>query len=302
MKKPELKGIVVPMVTPFKSNGSQDVDEKKLRELVNFLIDNGVHALIPCGGTGESVSLSPEENKRVIEITVDEASGRVPVVGGAKSPGTRNSVNLARDAKDVGVDVVMVIAPYYNKPITEEGYYEHFKAVAEEVDIPVLVYNLPRIQGEDIPIGVIARLAELDNIIGLKNSTTNFIHIAEAIKICKEKKISYLQGQAQVFLPSLILGAQGSITSILNAVPAVFVDLYDSFMRGDLVKARELHFKLLPLIKLGGSPVLVKAALEILGHPVGPPRKPLMPATENEKRKIRDTLLTLSLEPKKQER
>lgn len=299
MKKPELKGIVVPMVTPFKSNGSQDVDEEKLRGLVNFLIDNGVHALIPCGGTGESVSLSPGENKRVIEITVGEVNGRVPVIGGAKSPGTRNSVNLARDAKDVGADGVMVIAPYYNKPITEEGYYEHFKAVAEEVDIPVLVYNLPRIQGEDIPISVIVCLAELDNVIGLKNSTTNFIHIAEAIKICEEKKISYLQGQAQIFLPALILGAQGSVTSILNAVPAIFVDLYESFMRGDLDKARELHFKLLPLIKLGGSPVLVKAALEILGHPVGSPRKPLMPATENEKRKIRETLLTLSLEPRR---
>ena len=189
----------------------------------------------------------------------------------------------------------MIIGPYYNNPITEEGYYEHFRTVAEEADIPVLIYNLPRVQGEDVPISVIARLAELDNILGIKNSTKNFVHIPQAIKICNEKKKSYMQGLAQNFLPSLILGAHGSITSILDVAPTIFVDIYDSFMRGDISKARELQFKLLPLIRLGGSPVLVKAALEFLGHPVGPPRKPLMPATENEKRKIRDTLSSLDL-------
>lgn len=300
MMKVKLQGIVVPMVTPFKSDSSQNVDEGNLRNLVNFLIDSGVHALIPCGGTGESVSLSPEENKQVIGITVDEANGRVPVMGGAKSPGTRNSVNLARDAKDAGADGVMIIAPYYLSPIKKEGYYEQFRAVAEEVDIPVLLYNLSRMQSEDLPVDVVARLADLDNVIGLKNSTANVLHITEAIKVCKEKKIAYLQGQAQMFVPSLILGSQGSITSILNAVPAIWVDIYNSFIRGDFERARELHFKLLPLIKLGGSPVVVKAALNMLGVEVGVPRKPLMPATENEKKKIKVALQTLGLETVKE--
>lgn len=295
MRKPKLRGIIVPIVTPFKSNRSQDVDEERLRDLVRFLISSGVHGLIPCGGTGESVSLSQEENKRVIEITVDEVHGKVPVIGGAKSPGTRNSVNLAEDAKEAGVDGVMIIGPYYNKPIKEEGYYEHFKTVIEEIGIPVLIYSLPRMMGEDLPIGVIARLAELDNILGLKNATSNFVHISKSIRICRKRNISYFQGQAQNFLPSLILGSQGSITSILNVVPSIFVDLFDSFMTGNLTRARELHFKLMPLIELGGSPVLVKAALDILGHPVGPPRKPLMKASENEKKKIKERLSALSL-------
>jgi 4-hydroxy-tetrahydrodipicolinate synthase len=295
MKRLELKGIIVPMVTPFRSDRDQEVDEQKLRSLVGFLVDSGVQGLMPCGGTGESVSLSPEENRRVIEITIDEANGRVPVIGGAKSPGTRNSVGLAADVKDAGADAALIIGPYYNKPITEEGYYEHFRTVADEVDIPILVYNLPRMQGEDIPINVIARLTELDNVVGLKNATSNFIHISEAVKICKEKKKSYFQGEAHLFFPSLILGAQGSITSILNVVPSMFVDLYDSFMTGNIDKARELHFKLLSLMKLGGSPVVVKAALDILGVPVGYPRKPLMPVTEDEKRRIRDVLTNLGL-------
>jgi len=295
MKEFELKGIVVPMVTPFESSKDQEVDEEKLRDLVNFLIDNKVHALMPCGGTGESVSLSSEENRRVIEITVDEANGRVPVIGGAKSPGTKNSVDLAKDAKEAGADAVLVIGPYYNEPITEEGYYEHFRTVVDEVSIPVLVYNLPRIQGKDLPISVISRLADLENVIGLKNSTPNMFHASEAIVVCRQKKKAYMQGLAHLFLPSLILGAQGSITSALNVAPALFVDLFDSFMKGNMDRAREMHFRLMSLMKLGGSPVMVKAALGIMGHPMGPPRKPLMPAAENERKKISDVLSTLGL-------
>jgi 4-hydroxy-tetrahydrodipicolinate synthase len=295
MRKLELKGIVVPMVTPFKSNKKQDLDEEKLRDLVNFLLDSGVHALMPCGGTGESVSLSPEENRKVIEITVDEVNGKVPVIGGAKSPGTKNSVDLAKGAKEAGADAVLVQGPYYIEPITEEGYYEHFRTVADEVDIPVLVYNLPRVQGKDIPVNVISRLADLENIIGLKNSTPNMLHASEAVTVCRQKGIAYMQGLAHLFLPSLVLGAQGSITSVLNVGPALFVDLFDSFTKGNMDRARELHFRLMPLMKLGGSPVMVKAALEMMGHPMGPPRKPLMPAAENERKKISDVLSTLGL-------
>lgn len=295
MRKFGLKGIAVPMVTPFKSDKRQDVDEEKLRSLVNFLIDQGVHCLIPCGGTGESVRLSPEENKRVIEITVDETRRRVPVIGGAKSAGTRNSVDLAKGALEAGADGALVVGPYYDKH-TEEGYYTHFKTVAEEVDIPILIYNLPRMHGEDLPLSVIARLAESDSFIGLKNSTENLLHITEAITICKEKGISYMQGQAALFLPCLHLGAQGSITSIVNAVPSIFVELYDSFVKGQWNRARELHFQMLPLFKLGGSPVTVKAALELIGHPMGPPRKPLLLANENQTARIKDALKKLGME------
>jgi 4-hydroxy-tetrahydrodipicolinate synthase len=299
MKEMELKGIIVPMVTPFKSDSTENVDEEKLRELVRFLIDNGVHGLMPCGGTGESVSLSPEENKRIIEITVEETRGRVPVIGGAKSPGTKLSTRLAKDAKDVGASCALVIGPYYNEPITEEGYYVHFWTIAELAEIPILVYNLPRMQGKDIPLSVISRLAQLDKVVGLKNATANVLHITEAIAVCKKWNVSYLQGLAHMFFPSLVLGSQGSITSALNVAPALFVDLFNSFTKGDMNRAREINYRLLPLMKLGGSPVMVKAALEIIGHPMGPPRKPLMSADENEKRSISSVLSTCGLIPYK---
>jgi 4-hydroxy-tetrahydrodipicolinate synthase len=295
MKTPKIKGIVIPMVTPFKSNKRQDIDEEGIRHLVNVLLDSEVHALMPCGGTGESVSLSPEENKRVIEVTVEEVNGRVPVIGGAKSPGTRNSVNLAKDAKEVGADVVLVQGPYYLKPITTEGYYQHFKTVVDEAEIPVLVYNLEGVQGEDIPISVIERLTELDGILGLKNSTINLEHVSDAIKVCNKNKKTYFQGKGHLFYPSLALGAHGSITSILNAVPSIFVDLYKSWMRGEKERAMELHFKLMPLLNLGTSPVVCKAALNLLGHPVGDPRKPLMPITSNKKQTLKDVLKELGL-------
>ena len=166
--------------------------------------------------------------------------------------------------------------------------------MADDIDIPVLIYNLPRVQGKEIPISVISRLADLSNIVGLKNSTPNMLHVSEAIAACRNK-IAYMQGLAHLFLPSLILGAQGSITSILNAAPAFFVNLFNFFMKGDIIKAQELHFRLMPLMKLGGSPVMVKAALEMMGHPMGVPRKPLMPASENERKRISDVLSTLGL-------
>jgi 4-hydroxy-tetrahydrodipicolinate synthase len=287
----------VPMVTPFKSSKNQDLDEERLRDLATFLISSKVHGLMPCGGTGEAVSLSPEENKRAIEITVEEARGRVPVIGGAKSPGTKLSIKLAKDAKDAGADGVLVIGPYYNEPITEEGYYEHFRAVAQEADIPVLAYNLPRMQGKDIPLSVISRLAELENIAALKNATSNLLHVTEAIAICKKWGMSYMQGLAPMFLPSLALGSQGSITSALNVAPALFVDLFNFFVKGDTERAKSLNERLLPLMKLGGSPVMVKAALEMMGHPMGPPRLPLIPADNNEKRKIASVLSVLNLMP-----
>lgn len=295
MKVPKLRGIIIPMVTPFKMNNSQDLDLEKLRYLVNFLVDEGIHGLIPCGGTGESVSLSPEENRKVIEVTVDEVRGRVPVIGGAKSPSTLNSLRLAIDAKEVGADGVMVQGPYYNHPVTEVGYYEHFKAVADEAKIPVLIYNLFRIQGENIPLKVISQLFKLDDIIGIKNTTEDFIHIANTIKLSKDNKKSYLQGLAHMLFPSLCMGSHGSITSLLSAVPSSFIELYRAYTRGNLEEAREIHYNLMPLIELGGSTVTVKAILEILGHPVGPPRKPMISATNAEKKKIKKVLNKMGL-------
>jgi 4-hydroxy-tetrahydrodipicolinate synthase len=295
MDRGRFKGIVVPMVTPFKENINQDVDEEKIRNLVNFFIDSGVNVLMPCGGTGESVSLSKKENKRIVEIVVDETNGRVPVIGGAKSPGTRNSIELAEDVKDVGADAALIQGPYYLDPITDEGFYQHFKTVSDQVDIPILIYNLERIQEGDIPISVIQKLYDLDNVIGLKNSTINLKHISDGIKISKESKKLYFQGKGELFFPSLALGAHGSITSIINAVPSFFVDIYKSFTSGNVDRAKDVHYKLMPLFKFGTSPSVCKAALELLGIPVGPPRKPLMPVSDEQKLRIKEILINLGL-------
>lgn len=293
MKKIRPEGIYIPMVTPFKDDASREIDDEALRDLINFLIDKGVQGLVPCGCTGEYMFLSKEEHQRVVEITVDEANGRVPIFAGAGNPGTKNAMNLAKHAKDVGADGVMVITPHREHP-SDEGIYTHFDMIAEEVDVPVMIYNFPDVTGFDIPPHVVSRLADLNNIVALKESTHSFFHLAEIIRLCKDK-ITVLKGFSEDLLPALVVGAQGGISSAYNIVPDLMVDLYQSFMRGDVKRAREIHFKLMPLWGMGLSPSTIKEALNMLGRPIGPPREPLLPASQEEKRKLREILLNLGI-------
>lgn len=298
MHKIKFKGIFPPIVTPFTNDSRQEVDEQALREVIRFLLDNGVHGIIPCGGTGEWLSLSEDEQKRIVEITVDEVKGRVPVVAGACAFSTKIAVKLAKNAKEVGADAVMVETPIPKGgqlPPPQE-VYEHHQLVADEAKIPVMMYN-----GADVYPKTVEKLVENGKIVAIKNSTRNIQNIYDLIKICGNK-VDYLQGYGDCFLPALLLGARGCITTHGNTAPKKHVELYDAFMRGDMAKAWQIHQELMPLwLEVGNNPAVAKEALRLLGHPVGlarmPGRKEGTYLSEALKIKIRDTLNRLALLP-----
>lgn len=271
MSKKGFKGIFPPMVTPFTTDSKQEVDEQALRGIVNFLLDSGVHGIIPCGGCGEWIALSEEEQKKVVEITVDEVNGRVPVVAGACAFSTKFAVRLAKNAKDAGADAVMVETPLpkgTQLPPPQE-VYEHHRAVADEADIPVMMYN-----GTDVYPKVVEKLVENEKIVAVKNSTRNMRNCYELIRICGDKA-DYIQGMGDCFLPALCLGARGCITSHANTTPKKHVELYEAFQREDISKAWQIHHELMPLwVEIGNNPAVVKEALRIIGHPVGLARMP----------------------------
>lgn len=296
MSKMMLKGIFPPMVTPFTNDSKQEVDEQALRDIVRFLLDNGVQGIIPCGGCGEWLALSEDEQKRIVEVTVDEVNGRIPVVAGACSFSTKIAVRLAKNAKDVGADAVMVETPIpkgTQLPPPQE-VYEHHSSIADEAGIPVMMYN-----GADVSPKIVEKLIENEKIVAIKNSTRNLQNIYDLIKICGSK-VDYFQGYGDCFVPALLLGARGCITSHANTAPKKHVELYEAFLKGDMDEAWRLHQELMPLwLELGNNPAIVKEALRILGHSVGlsrmPGRKEGIYLSDGLKMKIKDTLSRIGL-------
>jgi 4-hydroxy-tetrahydrodipicolinate synthase len=274
-----VKGIIPPLITPTIGK-NQEVDEEGIREHVNFVIEGGVHGVFPCGGTGEYSLMTREEHKKVNEIVIDEVNSRVPVIAGAGSPSTANAIDFAKAADDAGADAVMAITPYYYRHGSRE-LFEHFKAMSAAIGIPVLVYNCPFCSASsqiNMDPEFIAKLADF-NIIGIKDSTSQLSHLCEIIELAGER-ISVLQGMAEYLLPSLCIGAKGCVAVPSQIVPELYVELYDAFQKRNLQKARELHYKLLPLSKLQRkynipAPVFVKEADKALGMNRGVPKKPL---------------------------
>jgi 4-hydroxy-tetrahydrodipicolinate synthase len=254
-----------------------------------------VHALIPCGGCGEGHFLTEEEQKKVVEITVDETNGRVPVFAGVLTPGTKLAVMLAKQAKDVGADGVMVQTPHAYYP-DDEGIYEFYKTISEVVDIPILIYNLPRMtQNRDMPPEIIARLAEDDNIVAIKDSTS-LQHALEVVRLCGDK-IAVLKGKPVDLLASLLLGARGGVSDPYNVAPRLHVDMYEAAMRGDLKVAEEIHWKLYPLWLLhpAGAGNFAKTCMRMMGMPVGENRKPIRRLPKEREAKLREVLGALGL-------
>jgi 4-hydroxy-tetrahydrodipicolinate synthase len=298
--KKEFKGIITPIVTPFKHSAKQEIDEEKLRAHVNFLIENGLHGLFATSGTGEYFYLNEKEHKKQTEIIVDEVNNRVPVLAGAGSPGTQNAVKYAKSVEDIGADAIVVVGPYYGIPVSQEGIYQHYKTVGESVDIPVWVYNLTRVQPYgDISPEVIGRLANEGHIGGIKNSTSSMLHYSRMLMLTREKILSGEFtpgiGPERFFLPFLLLGGKVNVATCSNIAPRLHVQLYEAFIRGDLEKAKETHFKLVPLWNFGASPAMVKDALRMIGHDCGEARLPLLPLPEDERKKLRKVLNELSL-------
>ena len=257
------KGSIVAIVTPF-TNGK--LDHKKFRELIEFQIKNGTSGIVPCGTTGESATLSFEEHDRVIEIAVEQTNKRVPVIAGTGSNSTQEAIMLTQHAAKTGADASLQVSPYYNRP-PQKGLYEHFKAVADSVDIPIILYNIASRTGVNIEVDTIARLAkDCKNIVAVKEASGNLDQMAH-IKAACPKDFILLSGDDSLTLPVLGIGGRGVISVVANITPREVADLVENFENGKIEKAREIHYRLLPLVKamfIETNPIPVKTAMGLL--------------------------------------
>ncbi len=255
------KGSIVALITPFR-NGK--VDAKALGDLVEFHVKNGTDAILPCGTTGESATLDHSEHIMVIRMVIDSASGRIPVIAGTGSNSTAEAIHLTREAQKIGANAALLVSPYYNKP-TNEGLFLHYKAIAEAVDIPLILYNIPSRTGKNMEPETIARLSEIKNIVAVKEASGIMDQTSQIASLCK---ITILSGDDSLTLPLMALGATGVISVAANVVPDRVAALTRAWLEGDPQKARKLHYELLPLFKalfLETNPIPVKAALAAMG-------------------------------------
>jgi 4-hydroxy-tetrahydrodipicolinate synthase len=278
------KGSIVAIVTPF-TNGM--VDEKKLRELVDFQIENGTDAIVACGTTGESSTLDNEEHLNVIKIVFDQAKGRVPVIAGTGSNSTAEAIHLTREAKAIGVAGVLLVTPYYNKP-TQEGLYRHYLAIADAVEIPQILYNVPGRTAVNLLPETVARLAGHKNIVAIKEATGSLQQASEVLALCGDQ-IDVFSGDDFITFPMMACGAKGVISVTANIMPKAIGDLTDAFFAGDLEKARQLHLQTLKInnaMFIESNPVPVKTALAMMGKCSDEVRLPLVPMSDANKAKL----------------
>ena len=278
------KGSIVAIVTPFK-NGA--VDEEKLRELVEFQIEGGTDAIVPCGTTGESSTLDYEEHDRVIQIVVEQVKKRVPVIAGTGSNSTREAIEMTEHAKQLGADGCLLVTPYYNKP-TQEGLYLHYKAVAEAVAIPQILYNVPGRTGVNLLPETVARLSAIKNIVAIKEATGSLQQASEILALCGDQ-IDVLSGDDFITFPMMACGAKGVISVLANIMPKAVGDLTDAYFAGDLATARKLHLDTLKISNamfIESNPVPVKTALGLMGKCSDEVRLPLAPMSEANKNKL----------------
>ncbi|HZX36401.1 MAG TPA: 4-hydroxy-tetrahydrodipicolinate synthase [Thermodesulfobacteriota bacterium] len=282
------KGCFTALVTPFKDG---KVDEKSLGNLIEFQIKNGINGLVPCGTTGESATLSYEEHNRVIDITVETAAKRVPVIAGTGSNSTSETVMLTRHAEDMGADCALLITPYYNKP-TQAGLYEHYKTVAEEVTIPIMLYNVPGRTGVNMLPETVARLSEIKNIVGIKEATGNLQQISDVIEYSRPGFL-VISGDDFTTFPLLSIGGHGVISVTSNVSPKDVSDMCSLFFNGKAEESRRLHYKLQPLHRamfIETNPVPVKTALSMMGMMKEEFRLPLVGMSKDNKARLEKTL------------
>jgi 4-hydroxy-tetrahydrodipicolinate synthase len=289
------KGSLVAMITPFTESG--EVDEKGIKKLVEFHIKNGTNGIVPCGTTGESPTLSHEEHKKVIDITIEAVAGRVPVIAGTGSNSTREAFDLTSHAKEAGADGALVVVPYYNKP-TQKGLYMHYKKLAEEIDIPIIVYNVPSRTGVNLLPETLAELAELKNIVAVKEASGNLDQMIQIIELCGDK-ITLLSGDDKLLLPVLSIGGKGVISVVANIIPRDVSDMVREFEEGNYQKAKEIFLsKVYPLSSAmfyETNPIPVKTSVQLMGLPSGDLRLPLAPMSENNLGKLKADLIKFGL-------
>jgi len=272
MFKPE--GILPALVTPFTADG-KSVDEERLRALVDHCIGMGVHGVVPCGTTGEFVNMTDDEKKVVIKIVVDQVNGRVPVIAGTGSSGTDQTVEMTKYAKDAGVTAALIVTPYYLKP-ADRGIYEHYSTIASEVDLPIILYNIPQCTGLDLPWQMVEDLAQIPNIVGVKDSSGQLKFILAVLEKVRDK-INVLCGHDEVVVAGLAAGCSGAILASANVIADVWIQIYNHVKKGELQQARELQYKVQKIARIiaGSGAVGTKEALNMMKIKVGPVRKPL---------------------------
>jgi 4-hydroxy-tetrahydrodipicolinate synthase len=288
-----LKGSIVAIVTPFKKG---KVDEKAFGDLIEWHIAQGTNAIVPCGTTGEASTLDYKEHYRVIDIAVKTVNGRVPVVAGTGANSTDETIEITEHAKKSGADAALLVTPYYNKP-TQEGLYRHYKMVAEKVDIPIILYNVPGRTAVNMLPSTVARLAEIKNIIAIKEATGDMKQVSEVIRLCGDRMI-VISGDDFTTLPLLALGGKGVISVSANVMPKEVSQMCSFWMKGQHDKARALHYKLEPLnasMFIETNPIPVKTALAMMGKIQEEFRMPLCEMAPANKEKLKKVLTDLKL-------
>ncbi|VVB93120.1 4-hydroxy-tetrahydrodipicolinate synthase [uncultured archaeon] len=288
-----IDGVLPALITPFTKDNKVDVEG--LQQNVGFLIEGGVSGMVPCGTTGESATLSIKEHEKVIETTVDCSS--VPVVAGTGSNSTTEALELTRFAHDAGADAALLITPYYNKP-NDRGMLAHFKTVANAVDIPLILYNVPSRTGINLKPEVVAQLAKESNIIGVKEASGNLDQVTRIIELTQDEDFVVFSGDDGLTLPIMALGGVGVISVVANVAPRMVVSMVEAFRNGNIGEARKLHLALAPLIRavfLETNPIPIKKAVELIGLPAGDLRLPLAGLSEDNEIKLKAALDDLHL-------
>ena len=292
----DFRGCYIPLVTPFKEGG--EVDEAGLRALVNHLIEvEGVDGLVPCGTTGESPTLSHEEHGRVIEVVVQEARGRVPVIAGTGSNSTAEAIEMTKHAEEVGADATLQVCPYYNKPM-QDGLLAHFEAIAKTTNLPVILYNIPGRTGRNIEPETLVALSQVDNVVGVKDACGDLAQTMRVLEATrkKEKPFFVLSGEDALTFSMMGLGGHGGICAVGNVIGREYTEMIHLMLEGKTDEAREIHYKTLPVVRalfLETNPIPVKEAMNMMGLPAGALRLPLTPMKEVNREVLRKALRDL---------
>jgi 4-hydroxy-tetrahydrodipicolinate synthase len=282
------KGSIVAIITPFKDN---KVDEECYRELIEFQIEAGTSAIVPCGTTGESATLTMQEHCRVIDIAVEAVNKRVPVIAGTGGNSTREAIELTEHAKKAGADATLQVTPYYNKP-TQEGLYQHFKAIAEAAPLPQVLYNVPGRTSVNMLPETVARLAELPEVVAIKEASGDLVQMAEIVRLVGDK-VTLLSGDDNVILPVLGIGGKGVISVVANIVPRDTADVIEAWEDGNFERSKELFYRLFPLCQAmfyETNPIPVKTSLALMGKITEEMRLPLVPMSRANRERLQKAL------------
>jgi len=291
------EGVLPAIITPFKRNSEMGLDVQGLERNIGFLLSCGIHGIVPCGSTGESATLTFEEHEKVIEIAVAKVNGKIPVVAGTGSNNTAEAVRLTKAAKNIGADGVLIISPYYNKP-NHSGLIKHYTKLAD-LDIPVVMYNVPGRTGQNLEPDLVAELARHPNIVAIKEASGNIGQISRIIEETQDDDFVVISGDDNITLPIMALGGAGVISVAANVDPKRMVAMYEALKHGDYQKALVLHYALSPLLRamfIDTNPIPVKKAVELLGMAGGPVRLPLDDLDEKKTEQLKKILATI---PKK---